>query len=77
MAGIHSVRVALLAERGVVEYNPEVWDPEKIINVSTFLTSPFSQTHHVFYRRKYLILASMPPKYLSPAPIPSTSVFME
>ena len=36
MTGIHSVRVALLAERGVVEYNPEVWDPEKIISVSTY-----------------------------------------
>lgn len=34
IAGIYSIRVALLAERGVVEYDPTVWDPEKIINVS-------------------------------------------
>ncbi|KAJ7224306.1 Cu-transporting P-type ATPase [Mycena pura] len=30
--GIHSVKVALLAERGVVEYDPKNWDVEKIIN---------------------------------------------
>ncbi|KAI0709854.1 copper P-type ATPase CtaA [Earliella scabrosa] len=30
--GIHSVKVALLAERGVVEYDPDVWDADKIIN---------------------------------------------
>ena len=32
--GIHSVKVALLAERGVVEYDPAVWDPDKIVSVS-------------------------------------------
>jgi Cu+-exporting ATPase len=31
-AGIHSIKVALLAERGVVEYDPFVWTPEKIVN---------------------------------------------
>lgn len=31
-AGIHSIKVALLAERGVVEYDPSVWTPEKIVN---------------------------------------------
>ncbi|KAH9928782.1 copper P-type ATPase CtaA [Amylocystis lapponica] len=31
-AGIHSVKVALLAERGVVEYDPSVWDPDRIMN---------------------------------------------
>ncbi|KAF7309775.1 Copper P-type ATPase [Mycena indigotica] len=30
--GIHSVKVALLAERGVVEYDPSQWNAEKIIN---------------------------------------------
>ncbi|CAL1715489.1 unnamed protein product [Somion occarium] len=30
--GIHNVKVALLAERGLVEYEPDVWTPEKIIN---------------------------------------------
>nr|AAO32800.1 copper P-type ATPase CtaA [Trametes versicolor] len=29
--GIQSVKVALLAERGVVEYDPAVWDADKII----------------------------------------------
>ena len=36
MSGIHSVRVALLAERGVIEYDPKVWGPEKIINASAY-----------------------------------------
>ena len=35
--GIHSIKVALLAERGVVEYDPNVWDADKIINVSASL----------------------------------------
>ncbi|KAL7280550.1 hypothetical protein ACG7TL_005482 [Trametes sanguinea] len=30
--GIHSVKVALLAERGVVEYDPAMWTPDKIIS---------------------------------------------
>ncbi|KAH0836710.1 hypothetical protein J3R83DRAFT_8439 [Lanmaoa asiatica] len=30
--GIYSVKVALLAERGVLEYDPTVWTTEKIIN---------------------------------------------
>ncbi|OBZ66709.1 Copper-transporting ATPase 2 [Grifola frondosa] len=30
--GIHSVKVALLAERGIVEYDPDVWTSDKIIN---------------------------------------------
>ena len=33
--GIHSVKVALLAERGVIEYDPSAWTPEKLMNVST------------------------------------------
>jgi len=77
MSGIHSIRVALLAERGVVEYDPKVWDPEKIVNVSEYLSPPSSLTHHVLYHRKYLISVLMLPKYLSPALIPSTSVFTE
>jgi len=47
MTGIHSVRVALLAERGVVDYDPEVWDPEKIINVSAYLSPPSLSPHRV------------------------------
>ena len=31
--GIRSVKVALLAERGVVEYDPAVWNPDKIAEV--------------------------------------------
>lgn len=32
--GILSIKVALLAERAVVEFEPEHWTVEKIINVS-------------------------------------------
>lgn len=32
--GIHSVKVALLAERAVVEYDPELWTEDKIMSVS-------------------------------------------
>ncbi|KAH7914833.1 E1-E2 ATPase-domain-containing protein [Hygrophoropsis aurantiaca] len=31
-SGIHSVKVALLAERGVIEYDPEIWTPEKLVS---------------------------------------------
>lgn len=75
MPGIHSVRVALLAERGVVEYDPTDWNPEKIINVSPWCSSSSSYTHRVWLR-KYLISASTPPKYPPSALIPSTSAFM-
>jgi len=34
-SGIHSVKVALLAERGVIELDPEQWNAEKVINVNT------------------------------------------
>lgn len=33
-AGIHSIKVALLAERGLVEYDPTLWSPEKLVGVS-------------------------------------------
>ncbi len=36
--GIYSIKVALLAERGVVEYDPNVWEPDKIISVSLMST---------------------------------------
>jgi Cu+-exporting ATPase len=32
--GIHSIKVALLAERGVIEYDPTVWNPDKLIGVT-------------------------------------------
>lgn len=32
--GIHSIKVALLAERGVIEYDPKSWNPDKLMNVS-------------------------------------------
>ena len=37
--GIHSVKVALLAERGVVEYDPEKWDSDKLISVCVLLSA--------------------------------------
>ena len=40
--GIHSIKVALLAERGVVEYDPSVWDADKIVNVSPSFSRPLA-----------------------------------
>jgi Cu+-exporting ATPase len=37
--GIHSVKVALLAERGVVEFDPLQWNVVKVISVSISSTS--------------------------------------
>lgn len=31
--GIHSIKVALLAERAVVEYDPGLWTTDKIVSV--------------------------------------------
>ena len=31
--GIHSIKVALLAERGVIEYDPSLWTVEKLVEV--------------------------------------------
>jgi Cu+-exporting ATPase len=39
--GIHSVKVALLAERGVVEFDPQQWNAEKVINVRIMPRTPF------------------------------------
>ena len=37
--GIHSVKVALLAERGIVEFDPLQWNMVKVISVSIPLSS--------------------------------------
>ena len=42
--GIHSVTVALLAERGVVHYDPHAWTVDKIIGVSVPHTTPLLDT---------------------------------
>lgn len=39
--GVHSIKVALLAERAVIEYDPAVWNSDKLINVSTGSVSYF------------------------------------
>lgn len=36
-AGIHSVKVALLAERAVIEFDPDVWTADKLVEVSAML----------------------------------------
>lgn len=32
--GILSIKVALLAERAVIEYDPQLWTPDKLVEVS-------------------------------------------
>jgi len=56
--GIHSVKVALLAERAVVEYDPLHWNVEKLVGVSSCPLEPKgSFSSHCC--RKFPILASM------------------
>jgi Cu+-exporting ATPase len=35
--GIHSIKVALLAERAVVDYDPGLWTVDKLISVGVLL----------------------------------------
>lgn len=46
--GIHSIKVALLAERGVVEYDPALWDPDRIIDVCTLVIILYGCVLRVF-----------------------------
>lgn len=59
-SGIYSIKVALLAERGVIEYDPHTWDADKLISVGhTALTTRVFTSNNTL--RKYLILVLMPP----------------
>lgn len=73
-AGIHSVKVALLAERGVIEFDPNVWTVDKLVEVSTLLNK-LSNTSYTVYR-KYRILASMLRSSRPPVQTSSPSVSM-
>lgn len=42
--GILSIKVALLAERAVIEYDPDVWTTDKLVNVRGLSTD-----RHVSY----------------------------
>jgi hypothetical protein len=62
--GIYSVKVALLAERGVVEYDPSKWTVEKLMSVRQRLLSLHGcSTRLTYNRRKSPILASMQHTY--------------
>jgi hypothetical protein len=41
-SGIHSIEVALMAERGVIEYDPALWTVDKLIGVRFWLKRPDS-----------------------------------
>ena len=56
--GIHSIKVALLAERGVVEYDPKLWDADKIISVSA----------PSFFSLRYTFVSLPLSAFLSPSP---------
>jgi hypothetical protein len=64
--GIYSIKVALLAERGVIHYDPAFWTVEKLISVG-----PFYHSYHfrglTFHYRRFLTSALMPPTYLPSA----------
>lgn len=58
--GIHSVKVALLAERGVVEYDPSMWTAEKVAEVC--ISIPWRKDCSTL-RRKSMTLDSMQPSF--------------
>ena len=41
--GMHSIKVALLAERDVIEYDPSLWTVEKLVEVI------FKFIHQILY----------------------------
>lgn len=51
--GIHSIKVALLAERAVVEYDPAKWTEDKIMSVSV----PICQLSHGLFPSVIGVLA--------------------
>ena len=72
--GIHSIKVALLAERGVVEYDLDAWNPSKLIEVRSIVSSSLACSDILPCTfRKYLTLASMQPSSLQHVPTKSPS----
>ena len=73
-SGIHSIKVALLAERGVVEYDPDAWNPSKLIEVRSLASSSLACSDILPCAfRKFLTLASMQPSSLQYVPTKSPS----
>jgi hypothetical protein len=62
--GIISVKVALLAERGVIEYDPALWNPEKLASVRP-LTLFLPIIHaHTWYRKSRISDSTRPSSLL-------------
>jgi len=58
--GIHSIKVALLAERAAIEYDPSLWNVDKLVNVSASAL-PVCLILTIFFAksRKFLMSVSM------------------
>ena len=59
--GIHSIKVALLAERGVVEYDPDVWDTDKIVSVSLHFSCSLSSRPIPSLSRTHAVISAYAP----------------
>jgi hypothetical protein len=60
-SGIHSAKVALLAERAVIEFDPLLWTVPKLIDVGPFFHEISRRPHaSLVYNRKFLILDLTP-----------------
>ena len=72
--GIHSIKVALLAERAIVEYDPALWTADKLVNVSKcLLPKPrLNNLLTILTARKSPILASTLLCYHPPVPMLSS-----
>lgn len=62
--GIRSIKVALLAERGVIEYDPAHWTVDKLVGVRVCGCHHFiGQLTQVLISRKFPTLASTQRQY--------------
>ena len=62
--GIQSVKVALLAERAVVEFDPTTWTTEKVIQVRCGQILYYPASTHYNMHRKSETLALTQQKYV-------------
>jgi hypothetical protein len=60
--GIHNITVALLAERGVVQYDPNSWTVDKIIGVRVIVMLLFrvSRARPVRLRDCFVLTSELP-----------------
>ncbi|KAG9081741.1 hypothetical protein FS749_007431 [Ceratobasidium sp. UAMH 11750] len=51
LPGIHSIQVALVAERAVIEYDPIIWDDDKVAEVRLLFHANVRSSNNSPYRK--------------------------